>query len=573
MNRIPQAISLAAFVAGVLASISCGRNADAPTLSSPPAAPEWTPVIETSLAAPTDAPNATAATQRVPLDTTTSPVSSFTNATPQKITGDPELFRAGHELSLVVCHSCHLYPDPSIDTKFGWSASILPRMALWLGFDRFDYDREPGGERVRQAHLFPDAPAITDEQWQLICNYYVMAAPDRMPARSGRDPIRLDIQAHFEPILLKSDAAQENLFVRIAEGQDALYVATARDNTLALWGVDGTTRVSLKLPAPLASFKLGPDGFLGTLIGRFRPTDELSGSLVRIGAPLSSDSAIQTLIPALHRPTETATADFDGDGRTDFVPAEFGHFLGTFRWFSSGEDGAPLPHILAEQPSFVAVRAHDFNSDGRPDIVAFAGGAREAIHLFINQGGGEFEDNTIAAFHSAWGAADLDLADFNGDGRMDLLVCNGDNGDRMFYPYTIRPYHGVRIYLNKGDGTFAEEYFFPLNGAYAAVARDFDEDGDLDIAAVAYFPDLKNAPEEGFAYLQNQGGLSFTAFGFSSSISGRWIAIDAGDIDGDGDIDIALAGNPRGPGIIPPSIKQGWQRTKASHAILLNTLK
>jgi hypothetical protein len=85
---------------------------------------------------------------------------------------------------------------------------------------------------------------------------------------------------------------------------------------------------------------------------------------------------------------------------------------------------------------------------------------------------------------------------------------NGDNGD---YPAVLKPHHGVRIYLNDGKNAFEEHYFFPLNGAFKALAEDFDLDGDLDIAVISMFPDFEGRPEEGFVYLENKGEMQFNA--------------------------------------------------------------
>src|SRR4030095_4370777 len=85
------------------------------------------------------------------------------------------------------------------------------------------------------------------------------------------------------------------------------------------------------------------------------------------------------------------------------------------------------------------------------------------------------------------------------------------------------------------------------------MAKDFDQDGDLDIAAISYFPDFKNQPQEAFVYLENKRIISlrqetfqFTLYTIKEFNEGKWLTMDAGDVDGDGDDDIAL-GN-----LVPP---------------------
>ena len=56
--------------------------------------------------------------------------------------------------------------------------------------------------------------------------------------------------------------------------------------------------------------------------------------------------------------------------------------------------------------------------------------------------------------------------------------------------------------------------------------------------------------DTGFVYLQQEKPLEFTAHTLPASRSGRWLTMDTGDIDKDGDIDIALGSYNAGP---PPA--------------------
>ena len=79
-----------------------------------------------------------------------------------------------------------------------------------------------------------------------------------------------------------------------------------------------------------------------------------------------------------------------------------------------------------------------------------------------------------------------------------------------------------------------------MNGCYKAVARDFDGDGDLDIAAISFFPDLGHQPEEGWVYLENEGGYDFQPYSLPETEKGKWLTMDVADLDGDGKPDIVL---------------------------------
>lgn len=105
---------------------------------------------------------------------------------------------------------------------------------------------------------------------------------------------------------------------------------------------------------------------------------------------------------------------------------------------------------------------------------------------------------------------------------------------------------------------------------YKATMKYYDDDGDLDIAAISFFADYKNHPEEGFIYLENNGNFDFHPYGPIETRSGRWLTMDAGDIDCDGRIDLVLGnfliGNS--PGLVHTA-----QTTPPPFLVLRNTGK
>ena len=163
--------------------------------------------------------------------------------------------------------------------------------------------------------------------------------------------------------------------------------------------------------------------------------------------------------------------------------------------------------------------------------------AKEGIYLFLNKGNGVFETKDILHFPPVYGSTYFELVDFNGDGKKDILYTCGDNAD---YSQVLKYYHGVYLFINEGNFIQKQKYFFPLHGAFKAMSSDFDQDGDLDIAAISYFTDKINQPEENFVLLEQTGELKFTPATIKESTMGRWITMDAGDVDSDGDIDIVI---------------------------------
>ena len=117
---------------------------------------------------------------------------------------------------------------------------------------------------------------------------------------------------------------------------------------------------------------------------------------------------------------------------------------------------------------------------------------------------------------------------------------------------------------------FKQEFFYPINGCYKAIARDYDGDGDLDIATISFFADYAHQPEEGFVYFKNTGNFNFMPYTLPEGKLGRWLTMDAGDIDGDGKIDLVLGNFSIGPVMNKSAVD--WKKSP-SFILLKNTGK
>ena len=273
---------------------------------------------------------------------------------------------------------------------------------------------------------------------------------------------------------------------------------------------------------------------------------------------------------SLQRPVFAEYGDVNGDTLEDIILCEFGNNTGRLSWFENKGNRIYDKHVLRAMPGAIRTQLIDLNKDGRQDIVAMLAQGDEGIFVYYNRGGGRFDEERLLQLPPSFGSNYFELADINKDGHPDILATNGDNGD---YPPILKPYHGIRIYLNDGNNRFAEEVFLPMNGACKALARDFDGDGDLDIASISYFPDYAHRPEESFLYWENKGGLSFRPASFNGAASGRWLTMDAGDVDGDGDTDIILGNATFTLGNIPGWIMKGWKTNSPSVLLLKNNHK
>ena len=273
------------------------------------------------------------------------------------------------------------------------------------------------------------------------------------------------------------------------------------------------------------------------------------------------------LFDGLQRPVQVSAADFNADGKPDYLVCEFGYLTGALSWMENNGNGKFDRHVLRPLPGAIKAYINDYNHDGLPDIWVLFSQGEEGIFLYTNKGNGRFDQREVLRFPPVYGSSYFEFADFNKDGFPDIVYTCGDNAD---YSPVLKPYHGVYIFLNDGKNNFSQKYFFHINGCYKAIARDFDSDGDLDIATISFFADYKTKPEEGFVYLENIGGFQFNPFSITETQKGRWLTMDAGDINGDGKTDLILGNFSVGPALMKS--KFDWKK-RPPFLVLLNSGK
>ncbi len=444
---------------------------------------------------------------------------------------------SGLKLSKQYCQGCHLYPEPELLDKGTWKKYVLPRMGYVLGIYENDtvraslFETGQGGEKVRKANIFPEDPLIPSAHWEKIVEYYLTASPDSLGS-VRRDYVEFD---QFEVIAPRYKLSPPSTTLVHFTNNGEFYLGDANSTSLMHFNASLNLTKTGKVPEGAVHIHETTHALWITAMGSFSPTDAPSGMLLRF--PKGQGKPV-IIVDSLQRPVHSSFADLDQDNRMDIVISKFGKWTGGLSWWKMNNDGSYRKNSLSTQPGAIRTNISDLNNDGLPDIVALFGQGDEGIFVYYNQGGGKFRVKKVIALPSSYGSSYFDLFDFNKDGQQDIIYTAGDNGD---YPPLMKPYHGIRIYANKGNNEFKEELFLPLNGAYKAIPEDFDGDGDMDIAAISFFPDFQHQPEEGFVYFENKGDMNFQAQVFPKiSNLGRWLVMDASDWDQDGDTDIIL---------------------------------
>ncbi|MFI5138138.1 MAG: FG-GAP-like repeat-containing protein [Sphingobacteriales bacterium] len=164
--------------------------------------------------------------------------------------------------------------------------------------------------------------------------------------------------------------------------------------------------------------------------------------------------------------------------------------------------------------------------DGVGNLYVYAGftpaGSSSAKHYLMISKTGAFEAcNVIGGIDHEGQDLDATFADYDNDGFQDLFIATTK---------------GIIVYRNQGDGTFTKVTkdigLGKTANANKMLFADFDQDGDLDILV---------GQKGGNKFFRNNGDGTFTEQANTMGLSGNpqgTIAMDFGDWDGDGDVDI-----------------------------------
>ena len=454
---------------------------------------------------------------------------------------DASYIEEGKMLAVQHCKSCHMLPDPSLLDKENWQAA-LAMMAPRLGIFYHQDQSYPIYTDIDQS-FYPSEAAMSSPDWQKIIDYFTTTAPVVLrPELKKGVTNELPFFSIISPSGLFYRKGNTASFVKIDTSvkPHRVFVNRASSNTLFLLNDKLQVRDSMITDGPLVDIDFSGNEIITCKIGsNLFGNNSRNGSLTRIRINKLGNMRAEgkPLIENLARPVQTQTLDINGDQKMDYLICEFGNVSGSLFWMENQGNGKYLRHNIRALPGATKAQVQDYNNDGQPDIWAQFSQGDEGIFLFTNKGNGLFTEKQVIQFPATYGSSSFELNDFNHDGLPDILYTCGDRGDGI---NQLKPYHGVYIFLNSGENIFTQEYFFPINGCIKAMAKDFDKDGDLDIASIGFFTDNRH-PEEGFMFLKNNGNLKFDPYSLPIETEFfKSTTMDIADLDDDGKPDIIL---------------------------------
>ena len=266
-------------------------------------------------------------------------------------------------------------------------------------------------------------------------------------------------------------------------------IAVAEQSNNSVWLIagngNGTFQAPLKigtvgsLPRSLAAGDFNGDGRTDFAVSYAGYTAQDPHGLQLLLAQSTGAYTASAPVDAGTLPIQVLAADLNGDGRHDLVVVNQGTFAsttdaGNIQIFFSKTDGtlqAPVIYPAGSNP--VAASLADLNGDKKPDLVVATGYGQFTYALALLMGGNAGAFQPPQFLTTDYGPSSVVAADFNGDGRQDLVVahCCGETD--------------LTFFTGNGDGTLQPEVHFPGGSNPGMLLfADFNQDAKPDLVVL-----------------------------------------------------------------------------------------
>ncbi|MCA9260238.1 MAG: VCBS repeat-containing protein, partial [Planctomycetales bacterium] len=451
---------------------------------------------------------------------------------------------------------------------------------LWENVASADYGDAPANYATENESLGAFHPA-TGPLLGTLRDVETDGTPDAQAAADLGDdgvsfaPLRVGQLAATAEVVVSNAPAGARLDAWIDFNGDGAWSSPDEQIAASALVAEGANTIAFDVPAAarsgltFARFRISTVGGLAAILGA--ADGEVEDYAVEIQPSKATEGRFaspQPLAVEARGAGRIEPVDLDQDGDLDFLFASSGG--GRVEWYERSSDGTYAVHTIDTTAFGVAhAVAADFDRDGDLDVAAVVGWI-DHVRYYRNDGLQGFELALVPSYYVSDFPRDVLWSDFDTDGDVDLLFAEDNN---------------VRAISFRGDALSTATYLDNQSDpAYAAQLGAGDVDGDGLVDVVAYWPaeqqlrlhrtaasatetsvlfapgDVRDFQLIDFDADSDLDVLLVTSTGvawWEQSADGSWgqhvvaaagvaSAVDAADLDGDGDFDVLVANSDSG---------------------------